>query len=55
MKLRIEKWKSSDNNSEIHFYLQGKKTETYLCGFNRKHFNNKKIEKIIKMAKKKNG
>lgn len=32
--IHIEKWVSSENNEEIHFFIEG--TQTYLGGFNPK-------------------
>lgn len=30
--LRVEKWKSSENRQEIHYFIEG--TQVYVVGFN---------------------
>lgn len=48
--IRTERWKSSDNKEEIHFYIKGEQ-EQYGCGFNPKFFSKADIKRIVKMIK----
>jgi hypothetical protein len=45
LKLRIERWKSSENREEIHFFIEG--TQTYVFGFNPKLLNKAMVMKWL--------
>jgi len=46
--VRIERWKSSEQNEEIHFFVKG--TQIYLAGFNPQLIPEEKIREILKEA-----
>lgn len=49
MKVRSEKWTSSENRKEIHFFIEG--TSIYLFGVNPKYIKKKDVNLLLKKLK----
>lgn len=47
-----ERWKSSDNHQEVHFFKKDdQRGQAYVLGFNPKYVNRKTIKSILKEIK----
>ncbi len=54
MELRLEKWYSSENRHEEHFFMAcgpsaGYQTSTYVFGYNPKIVSKEKVERILEI------
>ncbi|MFI5220477.1 MAG: hypothetical protein ACHQNT_13410 [Bacteroidia bacterium] len=44
-KINAELWNSTDNQSEIHYFIKG--TDTYIFGYNPRYFTEQEVNNIL--------